>query len=200
MSTERENGARHGIEADERPVEEAVAACVERLVAGERIDPMEVLLAYPGIGHEILERLESWIHVGRDDLPLLHRLGDFTLLREAGRGGMGVVYEARQESMNRRVALKVLPAGVAADRKAFLRFLREAQTAGKLRHPTIVQVHAMGIDAETPYYAMEYVEGETLAEIITHRREKTPCPAARPRTRIRRPRPRCAPHGLSTSG
>ena len=119
MPTDRENGAPRPSEPNERPIEEAVAACVERLTAGERIDPMDVLLTYPGIGHEVLERLESWIHVGEDDLPLLRRLGDFTLIREAGRGGMGVVYEARQESMDRRVALKVLPAGVAADRKAF---------------------------------------------------------------------------------
>lgn len=65
--------------------------------------------------------------------------------------------DGSSESMDRRVALKVLPAGVAADRKVFLRFLREAQTAGKLRHPSIVQVHAMGVDAGTPYYAMKSV-------------------------------------------
>jgi len=161
---------------DPRSTEEAVAAYIDRLLAGERIDPLDVLLQHPGTGHEVLASIESFVLAGRDDPPLLRRFGDFTLLRELGRGGMGVVFEARQESMGRRVALKVLPAGAAAERKAFLRFLREAQTAGKLQHPAIVHVYSMGVEAETPFYAMEYIEGATLAEVIAARRERRPSP------------------------
>ena len=80
---------------------------------------------------------------------------------------MGIVYEAWQNSVNRRVALKVLPAGVAADSKTMSRFVREAHIAGKLKHPRIVPVYGMGIEAQTPYYAMEFVEGETLAEFLS---------------------------------
>jgi len=68
--------------------------------------------------------------------------------------------------MDRRVALKVLPAGVAADERALQRFVREAKTAGQLSHPNVVGVHAMGVYENTPYYSMEFVEGETLAQVI----------------------------------
>ena len=86
--------------------------------------------------------------------------------REIGRGGMGVVYEAWQGTMNRQVALKVLPVGVAVDTKAVARFVREAQVAGNLQHPNVVAVYGVGVDERTPYYSMEYVEGETLAQIL----------------------------------
>jgi hypothetical protein len=152
--------------------DDLVAGYVDRLLAGERLDPLEVLLAHPGTGHEVLERLETFVTAGEDSPPLHRRLGDFTLIRELGRGGVGVVYEARQESMDRRVALKVLPAGVAADRAAFVRFLREAHTAGRLHHPAIVPVHSMGVESDTPYYAMELIEGATLAEVVAKRRQE----------------------------
>jgi WD40 repeat protein len=79
---------------------------------------------------------------------------------------MGVVYEAWQNSMDRQVALKVLPVGIAADTKACTRFMREAQTAGKLNHQNIVGVHSTGVEEGTPWYSMEYVEGETLSQIL----------------------------------
>ena len=86
---------------------------------------------------------------------------------------MGVVYDAWQRSMDRRVALKVLPAAIAADARAAARFLREAQAAGRLGHPNVVAVHAMGVDGRTPYYAMELIDGETLATVLSriHRAE-----------------------------
>ena len=77
-----------------------------------------------------------------------------------------MVYEAWQGSVERSVALKVLPSGVAADDRAFHRFMREAKTAAKLNHPNVVSVFAMGVDDHTPYYAMELVEGETLAQVL----------------------------------
>jgi serine/threonine protein kinase/Flp pilus assembly protein TadD len=97
-------------------------------------------------------------------------IGEYRLVRRLGRGGMGVVYEAWQTSVERRVALKVLPAGLVGDPTLVARFVREARAAGKLQHPNIVSVFDMGIDADTPYYAMEYVEGETLAEILRRSR------------------------------
>ena len=68
--------------------------------------------------------------------------------------------------MNRQVALKVLPPGIAADSKTVTRFIREAQVAGKLNHQNVAAVYGMGVEGGTPYYAMEYVEGKTLAQIL----------------------------------
>jgi serine/threonine protein kinase/Flp pilus assembly protein TadD len=100
------------------------------------------------------------------DSPALRRLGDFDLLRELGRGGMGVVYEARQISLNRRVALKVLPPGLGLTPQAVQRFEREAQAAAKLHHTNIVPVHAIGEEESCHYYAMELIEGQSLSEVL----------------------------------
>ena len=72
------------------------------------------------------------------------RLGDFTILGELGRGGMGVVYSAKQESISRIVALKTLPSFIAMDNDAVARFRREAEAAGRLSHPGIVPIYALG--------------------------------------------------------
>jgi WD40 repeat protein/serine/threonine protein kinase len=93
-------------------------------------------------------------------------LGDFTIVRVIGRGGMGVVYEAVQASLNRRVALKILPASSADDPRKVRRFLVEAQAAACLHHPHIVPVYLVGSENGLHYYAMQYVEGRTLATII----------------------------------
>jgi serine/threonine protein kinase len=77
-------------------------------------------------------------------VPVGARLGDFEVLRELGRGGMGVVYEARQVSLNRKVALKVLGGGLGLTPKAVQRFQREAEAAARLHHTNIVPVYATG--------------------------------------------------------
>jgi Tol biopolymer transport system component len=100
------------------------------------------------------------------EIPAGRKLGEFRLVREIGRGGMGIVYEAEQESLNRRVALKVLPAAAALDERLAIRFLREARAAGRLRHPGIVPVYTSGRSEGVLYFAMELVEGRTLAEAI----------------------------------
>ena len=85
-------------------------------------------------------------------------LGDFDLLREIGRGGMGVVYEARQRSLNRRVALKILPPGLGLSRHAVDRYEREAKAAARLHHTNIVPVHAIGEHDGSHFYVMELIE------------------------------------------
>ena len=146
---------------------------VERINAGQRIDAAEVYADSPENADEILEQLEAFqsIDTELNSSEPLGTLGDYTLRREIGRGGMGVVYEAWENSMDRAVALKVLPTGAAADEKTFQRFMREARTAGMLSHPNVVTVHGVGIKERTPYYAMEYVEGETLAQIVGRLKE-----------------------------
>jgi serine/threonine protein kinase len=94
------------------------------------------------------------------------RLGDFELLRELGRGGMGVVYEARQVSLKRRVALKVLPPALGMSPQAKQRFEREAQAAAKLHHTNIVPVHAIGEHDGHHYYAMDLIEGQSLDHVL----------------------------------
>ncbi len=93
-------------------------------------------------------------------------LGDFEILREVGKGGMGIVYEARQLSLNRRVALKVLPFASVLDSRRQQRFQNEAMAVARLRHPRIVGVHSVGCERGVHYYAMEFVEGHTLADLI----------------------------------
>jgi tetratricopeptide (TPR) repeat protein len=91
------------------------------------------------------------------------RLGDFVLVRELGRGGMGVVYEAVQRSLDRRVALKVLAEHVTRDPGAVARFRREALTAARLEHENLLAVHAVGSEGDTHFFAMELVEGGPLS-------------------------------------
>jgi serine/threonine protein kinase len=102
------------------------------------------------------------------------RLGDFRILREVGRGGMGVVYEAEQISLGRRVALKVLPFAATLDAKQLQRFKNEAQAAAQLHHSHIVPVYAVGCDRGVHYYAMQFIEGQSLGEIIAGLRDCKP--------------------------
>jgi len=90
------------------------------------------------------------------------RLGDFVLGRELGRGGMGTVYEARQLSLDRTVALKVLPFAAVLDAKQIARFRSEAQAAAQIHHPHIVPVFAIGVERGVHYYAMQLIDGQSL--------------------------------------
>ena len=140
----------------DRDLEDLLASYVDRVTAGEKMHREEILAQHPEHADEILEHLANLCEIDEErQAPApLGKLGDYTLSGQVGRGGMGVVYDAWQISMDRRVALKVLPAGVAADDKSFQRFMREARAAGKLNHPNVVAVHAMGQDDNTAYYAM----------------------------------------------
>jgi hypothetical protein len=105
------------------------------------------------------------------DLPLAYPepvtgcLGDYRLVREIGRGGMGIVYEAEQLSLGRRVAVKVLPFAAALDSKQLQRFKNEALAAAHLHHTNIVPVYAVGCERGVHFYAMQYIEGQTMAAL-----------------------------------
>ena len=99
-------------------------------------------------------------------LANLERLGDYRILREVGRGGMGVVYEAEQESLGRHVALKVLPSSALLNPTYLARFRREAQAAGRLHHTNIVPVFGVGECDGVHYYAMQFIQGEGLDKVL----------------------------------
>ena len=109
--------------------------------------------------------------------PAPERIADYRILREIGRGGMGVVYEAKQKSLNRRVALKVLSTALGLSTKAIKRFKREAEAAAKLHHTNIVPIYATGDENRTPYYAMELVDGPSLDQVIRQLRKETDEPS-----------------------
>jgi len=93
-------------------------------------------------------------------------LGDYRIIREVGRGGMGVVYEAEQISLGRRVALKVMPFAAALDSRQLQRFTNEAKAAAHLHHTNIVPVFSVGCERGVHYYAMQFIDGWTLAEVM----------------------------------
>src|SRR5438093_8703311 len=98
----------------------------------------------------------------------------YTLEGEIGRGGMGVVYHARDERLKRKVAVKVLPPDLAFREEIRIRFLREAETAARLSHPHIVPIHSVGEGPDgLVYFVMAYVDGESLAARLK-RRERLP--------------------------
>jgi serine/threonine-protein kinase len=102
--------------------------------------------------------------------------GRYSLERELGRGGMGIVFLARDVALDRPVAIKLLPPAQPALRE---RFLREARTAAKLSHPNIVPIHAVDEIDGLVFFVMSYLDGETLGEQIRSRGALTPQAAAR---------------------
>src|SRR5262245_47108391 len=112
--------------------------------------------------------------VARDGLEAQAPLGDFRIIREIGHGGMGVVYEAEQLSLGRRVALKVLPFAAAMDPRHLQRFQNEARAAASLEHPHIVPVYGVGCERGVHYYAMKFIDGQSLAGLI----HQQACPAS----------------------
>src|SRR5438874_6640074 len=111
----------------------------------------------------------------------LQQLGDYQILREVGRGGMGVVYEAQQLSLGRHVAIKVLPSHALLDVRQLGRFQREARSAAKLHHTNIVPVFGVGEQDGLHYYVMQFIQGLSLDLVLDELR------------RLRQPRGKQAP-------
>jgi serine/threonine protein kinase/WD40 repeat protein len=182
---------------DDPRVLEAMRDYQASLDAGQKPDREAFLTRYPDIAGTLAGCLDAleFMHAAAPSLAAVAPpqaastdsseiqpelpLGDFRLVREIGRGGMGIVYEAMQQSLGRRVALKVLPFAAALDNKQIQRFKNEAQAAAHLQHPHIVPVYAVGCERGVHYYAMQMIDGRTLASLIgeLRRQEK---PAAQP--------------------
>ena len=157
-----------------------------RFRRGERPALKEYTDRYPELAEEIRELFPAMVRVeqaeggrqGEEEPtgdtraanPLPRQIGDYRILREIGRGGMGVVYEAEQISLGRRVALKVLPRQVSGDRVVQERFRREARAAARLHHTNIVPVFEVGQDGDVRFYAMQFIQGEGLDAVITELR------------------------------
>ncbi len=159
--------------------EEAIDLFVASRRAGEDVDAATFAEQYAHLGPEVGLALESLLalemaeHRTRpdDEAADLQSFGPYRVLREIGRGGMGVVYEALEEPLGRRVALKVLPPQSLSSPSARGRFRREAELAARLDHSGIATVYGAGVDGERPWIAMRFVEGQSLAEKIAAARE-----------------------------
>src|SRR5262245_38514168 len=172
------------LSSDRDPVEELAEEFLERHRRGERPALSEYTRRHPELADAIRELFPALVKIeqfkpgghdlspsGRTQNPLapeppLKRLGDYRILREVGRGGMGVVYEAEQESLGRHVALKVLPSHALLDPKHLERFRREARAAARLHHTNIVPVFGVGEQDGLHYYVMQFIHGLGLDVVL----------------------------------
>ena len=139
------------------------------LQAGRAVDRRQLCAAHPELAAQLEASLAGIEFIHRATGPAPEppaTLGEFRIIRELGRGGMGVVYEAEQTSLRRHVALKVLRFGVVADEDAMNRFRREAETVARLHHTNIVPIFAVGCERGVHYYAMQFIEGRSLADVL----------------------------------
>jgi dienelactone hydrolase len=151
--------------------------------AGRPTDRSELISAHPDLAAELAAFFAEQdqmaalaaplrsVRAAGTATPAAEVVGDFEVIREIGRGGMGVVYEARQVSLNRPVALKVLGPGLGLTPHAVQRFHREAEAAARLHHTNIVPVYATGEHNGTHFYAMELIEGPSLNHVIRQLRQ-----------------------------
>jgi tetratricopeptide (TPR) repeat protein len=173
---------------DDPRVVQALREYVTALEAGQKPNRQEFLTRYADVAEALADGLAGLELVyeaapqlqqsassganGSAEFHPLAPLGDYRIVREVGRGGMGVVYEAEQLSLGRPVALKVLPFAAAMDAKLLQRFKTEAQLAAHLHHTNIVPVHAVGCERGVHYYAMQYIDGEPLDRVIQNLRRQ----------------------------
>jgi serine/threonine protein kinase len=169
------------VEQTDAAFADLVAEITDKLQAGQPVEMEQYVARHPEWAdrlRDILPALEMMAQVsggtgndGEDqrEEPLQGTLGDYRIVREIGRGGMAVVYEAEQVSLGRRVALKVLPFAATMDPRQLQRFHNEARAAASLHHEHIVPVHAVGWQRAVHFYAMQLIEGKSLAELIAAR-------------------------------
>ncbi len=166
-------------------LEDLVEELTNRIQAGEAVDLEAWIAQHPAHAdalRDLLPALQvlaglSGSGAGHPSEPEAsatetRTLGDFRLLREVGRGGMGIVYEAEQLSLGRRVALKVLPFAATMDPRHLQRFHNEARAAAGLHHTNIVPVFAVGCERSVHFYAMQFIEGQTLAQLIADQKSR----------------------------
>ena len=151
-------------------------------------DQESLLAAHPELADELRPYLDNvrLLHDATHDIrtsrnsaketesppePGTRQIGEYVIVREIGRGGMGIVYEAHQKSLNRQVALKILPFAAVLDQRQIARFRNEAQAAAQLHHPHIVPVFAVGQEQGVYYYAMQLIDGQSLEQVIAQLRE-----------------------------
>ena len=174
---------------DERnPVEVLAEDFLERHRKGESPSVAEYTDAHPEMAEEIEALFPTMLAMERFKLSRessrgghaslgphkLERLGDFELVRELGRGGMGVVFEAEQKSLGRRVAVKVLPRQQLMHERQLHRFEREARTAAGLHHTNIVPIFGTGAQDGFHYYVMQYISGLGLDDVVRDLRKRAP--------------------------
>jgi serine/threonine protein kinase/Flp pilus assembly protein TadD len=165
----------------ERLMGQVVEEFLDRLAAGEQPDVESYAGRHPQLADVLRQMLPALqlmrvpggdlVEAGEEPSDLTGCLGDFRILREVGRGGMGVVYEAEQISLSRRVALKVLPFAGTLDPRQLQRFKNEAQAAAGLQHQHIVPVYFVGCERGVHFYAMQFIDGQTLATLIAELRQ-----------------------------
>ncbi len=157
------------------PLEQLAEEFIERLRRGGNPSPSEYASRHPEMAEQIRRLFPALVLMeqaggaggpgGRAPPAGLTRLGEYRIVREVGRGGMGVVFEAVQESLGRRVALKVLPPELCRD-KYLERFKREAKAAARLHHTNIVPVFGVGEDGGTHFYVMQFIDGRGLDGVL----------------------------------
>jgi WD40 repeat protein/serine/threonine protein kinase len=161
-------------EEHEQRLDEVLAAYLKAVEAGQVHNRGEWLAHHPQFAAELGEFFADQNLFERSVAALLRTvdapLGDFRILREVGRGGMGIVYEAEQISLGRRVALKVLPFAATMDPRQLQRFQNESRAAATLEHPHIVPVYGVGCERGVHYYAMKFIDGRSLAAMIEARK------------------------------
>lgn len=143
-----------------------IAECRERYSDAEFEDRLPGLLTSLDALHGFAPEVESASSMPIWDGLASRTIGDFEVVREIGRGGMGIVYEAKQISLERIVALKILPRSITLDQKQVSRFIFEAQAAGGLHHPNIVPIYGAGIEDGIHCYSMPLIRGRSLDEFI----------------------------------
>ena len=164
---------------NEEAVEELLATCLDLPEEQQEAAVAQAAQQHPELATELWDRFEALCRMGlarrgADAFEFPERLGDFRLVRRLGGGGMGIVYLAIQESLNREVALKLIRPEQLFFPGARERFRRETEAAARLQHPGIVPIYTVGEQQRIPYFAMERVQGCTLAEILASLRGAAP--------------------------